>query len=216
MLDEIRPNWRHLDIHEAAGSRRGISAKLKALAPRYVGTQFSPHHDLGTMVAGKRNEDLERLTFPDETFDIHISLDVMEHVYDAASAFGEIWRTLKPGGIFLSTFPVRPWQEKAVVRRFEIAEDGSRIDHMEPEIHGSPVPGEGSLVTIDWGYNLHQQIAEWANFDVRVYRFCDKLHGILGPYTEVILCTKPGPVPKRSPMSRLQRLKLRLTRSWCP
>ncbi|OBQ59852.1 hypothetical protein A8145_24795 [Mesorhizobium loti] len=62
----------------------------------------------------------------------------------------------------------------------------------EPEIHGNPVSNEGSIVTVDYGYDLHLAIAEWAPFDVRVYRFADRTHGILGEYTDLIVCTKPA------------------------
>jgi len=82
---------------------------------------------------------------------------------------------------------VRKWQTEAWERRFEILADGSRKDFKPPEIHGNPVSNEGSIVTVDWGYDLHQKIPEWAPFDVRVYRFADKTHGILGEYTEVIV-----------------------------
>jgi hypothetical protein len=36
---------------------------------------------LGELVSGVRCEDLEHLTFTDATFDIHITQDVMEHVF---------------------------------------------------------------------------------------------------------------------------------------
>jgi hypothetical protein len=45
-------------------------------------------------------------------------------------------------------------------------------------------------VTVDYGYEIHKQIAAWTPFDVRIYRFNDVEHGILGEYTEVFLCRK--------------------------
>ena len=50
------------------------------------------------MVQGVRCENLEELTFPDESIDLHISQDVMEHVFQPKRAFAEIARTLRPGG----------------------------------------------------------------------------------------------------------------------
>jgi SAM-dependent methyltransferase len=190
VLYEIRPNWRNLKIHESSAAKRGVSLKLSQ-ATGYVGSQYYPNTPWGETVGDFRNENLEALTFPDNEFDITVTLDVMEHVYNPDKVFQEIHRTLKKGGIYVCTFPVRKWQTEAWERRFEILADGTRKDFKPPEIHGNPVSNEGSIVTVDWGYDLHQKIPEWASFDVRVYRFADQTHGVLGEYTEVILCIKP-------------------------
>jgi SAM-dependent methyltransferase len=46
-----------------------------------------------------------RLPFDDETFDFIFSNSVLEHVQDLRSAFLEIHRVLKPGGVTLHLFP---------------------------------------------------------------------------------------------------------------
>ena len=90
----------------------------------------------------------------------------------------------------LCTFPVSKRQISAVERRLEFGPYGE-IKHLKtPEYHGSPVSADGSLVTVDYGCDIHQALADWAPFDVRVYRFADKTHGIPGEYTEVFLCRK--------------------------
>ncbi len=48
-----------------------------------------------------------RLPFPDATFDIVVSYQVLEHVQDHDAAFSEICRVLKPGAIGLHLFPGR-------------------------------------------------------------------------------------------------------------
>lgn len=191
VLDEQFSNWRSLRIHECSPIDRGISAKLKAEAGDLVRTQFYPGTPLGSMQDGFRNEDLQRLTFDNDMFDLFISLDVLEHIPDPQLAFREIWRTLKPGGSMLCTWPIRKHQVPGLIRRAVFHEDGT-IEHLlEPEYHGNPVdPQGGSLVTVDYGYDVHQLISETAPFDVRVYRFSDQTHGILGEYTEVFLCKK--------------------------
>lgn len=190
IMNELRPNWRNLSIHESSAANRGISLKMSSEASGYVGSQYYPDHPFGNQIGSYRNENLEALTFDDETFDITVTLDVMEHVYHPDKVFQEIHRTLRCGGIYLCTFPVRKEQVAACERRFELMPDGSRKDFKEPEIHGNPVNGEGSIVTVDWGYDFHQQVPKWAPFDVRVYRFADITHGIIGEYTEVVICLK--------------------------
>ena len=190
VLNEVLPNWRDCSIHESSPENRGISKKIRTEAKRYIATHFFPSIGLGQMHRGFRNEDLQHLTFPDNDFDLFVSLDVFEHIPDPRLAFGEIWRTLKPSGIMLCTFPVRKAQLAAMERRVVFNSDGTLTHLKPPELHGNPISSEGSLVTVDYGYEIHKAIAEWADFDVRIYRFNDKEHGILGEYTEVFLGRK--------------------------
>lgn len=196
VLEEVFHNWRHLEIHECSPANRGISLKLKQEAKRLTQTQFYPDLPLGSTERGYRNEDLQRLTFPADSFDLFISLDVMEHIPNPEIAVREVWRHLKPGGHMLCTWPVRKSQVDAMERRVVFNEDGT-LTHLKPEEwHGNPVDPSGALVTVDYGYDIHKALSKWANFDVRVYRFSDHTHGILGEYTEVFLARKrEGQVP---------------------
>lgn len=190
VLNEQFPNWRDMDIHESSPMNRGISAKLHKQAAKLVRSQYYEDIPFGDCRDGFRNEDLQQMTFADRSFDLFISLDVMEHIPEPARAFAEIHRTLKPGGAMISTFPVRKAQTIDMEYRVKFAPDGTMNHLKKPEYHGNPVSNEGSLVTVDYGYDIHQLIAKWAPLDVRVYRFCDERHGILGEYTEVFVCRR--------------------------
>ena len=190
VLNEMRPKWRSLAIYESSPAPEGISLKMAREAAGYVASQYFPDKELGSTHGAFRNEDLERQTFADEVFDIVVTLDVMEHVYRPDLVFSEVCRTLRPGGLYLCTFPVRKWQVEGWERRFTRSENGETTHHKDIEIHGNPIDGSGSIVTVDYGYDIHQQIAEWAPFDVRVHRFADRQHGIIGEYTEVFACAK--------------------------
>ena len=50
-------------------------------------------------------QNLESLLYEDESFDLFITQDVMEHIFEPSKAFKEIARVLKPGGahIFYGT-----------------------------------------------------------------------------------------------------------------
>ncbi len=80
---------------------------LRKSFPRSVGSEY-----LGDTVplgqensAGLRNEDLTRLTFPNESFDAILSFEVLEHIPDYCAAFRECARTLKPHGKMLFSVP---------------------------------------------------------------------------------------------------------------
>ena len=53
-----------------------------------------------------------RLPFPDATFDVVITSEVLEHIQDDVSALGEMVRVLKPGGRFAATVPA--WMPEVV------------------------------------------------------------------------------------------------------
>lgn len=56
-------------------------------------------------------ENALNLTFPDQSFDLVVSVEVMEHVGDPERMTQEVARILKPGGLFFVTFPQTrfPW-----------------------------------------------------------------------------------------------------------
>lgn len=49
--------------------------------------------------------DATKLPYPDETFDRAIASEVLEHIPDDTSAYGELMRVLKPGGTLAVTVP---------------------------------------------------------------------------------------------------------------
>ncbi|PRD41165.1 methyltransferase type 11 [Phyllobacterium phragmitis] len=191
VLRETVPNWPNLFIHESSPMNRGISIVLKRDCENYVGSQYFPEQPFGTKVGEWQNENLEALTFPDNSFDLTITMDVMEHVFHPKLALQEIYRTLKPGGYYICTFPIRkyltePMTVRASIKNGEIV----HADGITPEYHGNPVAKE-ALVTVDYGYDIHHLISYWTSFDTRIYRFSDRRHGIMGEYTEVVVCRKP-------------------------
>jgi SAM-dependent methyltransferase len=187
VLADRYPEWRSLRIHESSPIGRGISAKLKTECAEYIPTQFHPNRPLGDLVDGVRNEDLERQTFPDRSFDIVITLDVMEHVNEPSSVIREIYRTLRPSGAYIFTTPTYKGITSSQ-RRARILPSGDIEFHAEPEFHASPVDAAGSLVTFHYGYDLPQLIGSWSPFDTRVIRFDERRMGILGEFTEVYIC----------------------------
>jgi SAM-dependent methyltransferase len=191
VLERRFPDWRGLAIHESSPADRGISRKIREGAPGYVASQFFPGEAPGTTVRGFRNENLEAMTFPDASFDLVVTLDVMEHVNQPDTVLREVRRTLRPGGAYLFTVPTYKGKV-ASERRAHYREDGS-VEHMaEPEYHGNPVSDAGSLVTFHYGYDFAELIHAWSGFEVEVMRFHDHRHGVIGEFTEVYLATWPG------------------------
>jgi len=87
----------------------------------------------GTHVDNILCQDVERLTFPDESFDLCTCTEVFEHVEDDRTGFAEVHRVLRPGGRLVFTVPLADVEE--TVER--VRRDGGRLVHLlEPEYHG--------------------------------------------------------------------------------
>jgi hypothetical protein len=80
-IKEQYPNWKELKIHESSPGNRGHSLTLKKHVKNYQASQYFGDENLGSIIRGFRNEDLENQTFEDEQFDIVVTSDVMEHIY---------------------------------------------------------------------------------------------------------------------------------------
>lgn len=183
------PNWRNLAIHESSPHPRGASLKLKRECKSYVASHYFPGKPLGMVVDGFRNEDLEVQTFLDESFDLVVTLDVMEHVNQPGDVLREVERTLKPGGAYIFTSPT--YKDRVTSERRALYNtDGSILHHAAPEYHGNPINDAGSLVTFHYGYDFAERVFDWSGLDVEVVRFHDHSHGLIGEFTEVYVATK--------------------------
>lgn len=184
------PEWRSLKVHESSPCGRGVSVKLKEECPGYVASQYYEDFSRGSVhPQGFRCEDLENLTFSSRSFDLVITQDVMEHVLNPTRAFAEIARTLKPGGAHISTVPLvnRAQPSQARARR---GEDGSIIYLCTPEYHGNPIDPNGSLVCMDWGYDICDFIFKASGLYTTMVYIDDISRGIRAECIEVLISKK--------------------------
>jgi SAM-dependent methyltransferase len=100
-------------------------------------------------------ENLQDLSFPDETFDLVITQDVLEHVDRPEKVFSEIYRVLKPGGYHIFTIPYH--ESNPTLRRI-VVENGEKIHKYSPVYHGDPLREQGALVFTDFGSDMNIMI----------------------------------------------------------
>jgi SAM-dependent methyltransferase len=74
------------------------------LAP--VSIERARRRGVGEVVEGSLSEPLP---FPDDSFDLAVSFDVIEHLDDDAFALGELRRVVRPTGQLVVTVPAYPW-----------------------------------------------------------------------------------------------------------
>jgi SAM-dependent methyltransferase len=118
----------------------------------YVRSYFWDGLPPGAVRDGLRCEDLTRLTYGSEVFDLIITSDLFEHVFKPEAAFREIYRVLKPGGVHVFSLPVRwPFPVASVARA---RRHGGQIEHLLPPVYHRGGDGSDSLVVTDWGADL--------------------------------------------------------------
>jgi SAM-dependent methyltransferase len=105
VVELFYPNWADLRIHESSPGETGASARFRRECKEYIPSQYFPNVVSGSLANGIRCENLEALSFDDASVDLHITQDVMEHVFQPSTVFAEIARTLRPGG---GTYLYRP------------------------------------------------------------------------------------------------------------
>lgn len=124
---------------------------------------------------GLRNEDATQLTFADDSFDVALSFEVLEHIPDYRKALHETRRVLRQGGRFYFTAPFVPsWQETIVRAKIE---SGEIVHILEPEYHGDPVRAEGILCFQHFGWDIVDSLAEAGFSDIQALAFDQPDHG---------------------------------------
>ena len=109
-------------------------------------------------------EDMCALSYDDESFDLVLSSDTLEHVPDPRAALAETYRVLRPGGRHVFTVPIDP----------RLSTTRSR-DGLEPQFHGRG-GGPFALVTrkadmlahTDFGSDVPELLQE-AGFEPEVH-----------------------------------------------
>jgi SAM-dependent methyltransferase len=176
-----------MEIHEGSQGHPYVMN----FAKHYSHSSYVPSAELGSIVDGKRCENLERLTFKDQSFDLFITQDVFEHVFEPEAAFREIMRVLRIGGAHVFTVP----KHKGLLetrQRAKLSNEGV-IEHLlEPNYHGAPDGEDPALVTWDYGYDFELSVSEWCGgVPVQTFRTRDHSKGIDALFNEVFMVRKP-------------------------
>ncbi len=191
VLGQHFPDWRSLSIHESSPCGPA-SEKIRRECPGLIASQFFLDVPRGEIRNGQQSEDLESLTFPDDSFDLVITQDVFEHILQPDKAFAEIARTLKPNGAHVFTVPY--YRGKKTVIRARPAASGGIAYLMQPDYHANPVDPKGSLVTTEWGDEICDFIFNASAMTTTIFNFFHTRLGLEGEFLDVIVSRKVAPL----------------------
>lgn len=192
VLEQEMPNWKDMKIHESSPNGN-ILRMFREQCAQYTYSYWYEDEALGReLQSGSTNQNLENLTFEDETFDIFITQDVLEHVNRPEKVLMEISRTLKKGGKHIFTTPLYPF--KKTIPRIKMHGDKRELI-LPPIYHGNPISRDGSLVTYEWGgYDFLEMVDEITGMESKIVEFPNSKenfeNGLEGDFLQVIVSTK--------------------------
>jgi hypothetical protein len=177
--------WPRVYNTEASGPvHEAMKGSTTYIASEYLGPSVRP----GTVVDGKRHEDLAGTSIADGVVDLVLTSDVFEHLPDPYAAHREVGRILCPGGVHVFTVPFDQTSLRDDVRA--VVHDGEIRHVAEPLYHHDPLrPGVGTLVYTVFGLETLLRLDE-LGFDPFLYQLHDPLLGIVGPNAIVLAARK--------------------------
>lgn len=114
VLQKIERGSVVLDLGAGAGVVRQMN--FKGMVAKVCGVDVDPRVASNPMLDEGVVSDAGCIPYPDKTFDVVFSDNVVEHLEDPASVFSEVCRVLKPGGVFLFKTPNK-WHYMPIIAR---------------------------------------------------------------------------------------------------
>ena len=139
---------------------------LKDNFPTIIESEYFPNYSSGEYVDNILNQDVQNLSFADESLDLITSNQVFEHVPDDIKGYKECYRVLKNNGALIFTVPlfnIPQTEQLAAIVNNEI------IYFSEPEYHDSRAAGPNSILTF-WHHSIQDicNRVEEAGFNARL------------------------------------------------
>jgi len=103
ILTKIHPDFTILDLGAGAGIISYMN--FKGYGKKICGIDLDPRVESNPFLDEGKVADANKIPYPDESFDLIFSDNVMEHLDQPVLIFKEVKRVLKPGGLFLIKTP---------------------------------------------------------------------------------------------------------------
>jgi SAM-dependent methyltransferase len=113
----LEPGARILELGAGTGRQ---ALDLSARGFRVDAVEIGASNYAGERLFPIVEYDGRHIPFPDATFDIVFSSNVLEHVVDLQQIYSEIRRTLRPGGYCLHVLPTHTWRFWSTLSAFPV------------------------------------------------------------------------------------------------
>jgi SAM-dependent methyltransferase len=150
---------------------------------QYYCSAFLPDVDPGKQISERAFcQNIEKISFDDESFDLVITEDVFEHIRDYEKGFREIFRILYIGGYHIFSVPCY-FYKPTIHRVYTFGDDDMHI--LPPEYHGDGIRGK-ILAYRTFGIDIFDLLRK-IGFETEVIfsKYADQKYGIFDSYTFV-------------------------------
>jgi SAM-dependent methyltransferase len=181
----------HGTMHDILSKQQADYVASEFLGPGLIPGSIHDHPAFGRV----RHEDLTDLSFANESLDLVISAEVLEHVPNPYAAHGQIHRVLKKGGVHLFTVPINDnpdardenyaqWDDRGYLW-FRGSSNGTPLP---PQFHGDPVNPKGGVLVYQI-YGAGEMMARLCDmgFHVAAEYYFDAKIGVVSPNGILIL-----------------------------
>jgi len=156
-LKKLVPNWEDKEIYELS-SRGPFFKFLHKRASHLTYSEYFDDVAPGVYKGRVQCQDVQELTYGNSSFDVCTCTEVFEHVPNDLKGFREIYRVLKPGGLFLFTVPLS--DHKKTVERARLKE-GKVIYLEKPEYHDDRICGVGAVLCYrNYGLDIVEKLGQ--------------------------------------------------------
>jgi SAM-dependent methyltransferase len=143
ILRKLHPHARGLRVLELS-ARGPLVNYLRRSGALLTTSEFLDGVEPGSERDGVRCEDVQRLSFADNSFDLVTHTEVFEHVEDDLAGFRELFRVLAPGGVTLFSVPIDP--SARTCERVE--REGDTLRYLQtPEYHDDRLRGQAKVLS---------------------------------------------------------------------
>ena len=160
---------------------------VRYLAPRtrsLATSEFMEGVTPGSLHNGVRCENVERLSYANDSFDLCTSTEVFEHVADDRRGFAEMRRVLRPGGWLVFSVPLTG---AATTQERTAMIDGERHDVLPPEYHGDRYRGRQVFCYRNYGEDIVERLRDVGFPDARL---CDPGLHLFGHARRIVVARK--------------------------
>jgi SAM-dependent methyltransferase len=191
ITEQVTPLFNHLNVRFS-----------NLIGSEYLGNDL----ESGIVQNNIRHEDMTKLSLADESVEYYLSFECFEHIPNYTQAISEAFRVLKPGGVFLGSFPFDRNNKKNLIKA-KLDKDGSIIFLMEPEYHGDPVAEKGILCFTIFGWEIIEEFHREGFEDAYAMFIWSDVYGYLGGEQIFFIAKKGISKRKRNWLSLFNRKK---------
>jgi len=156
ILKELVPSWEDKEIYELS-SRGPFFRFLHKRASHITYSEYFDNVTPGSYKGALQCQNVQELTYASDSFDVCTCTEVFEHVPDDLKGFSQIYRVLKPRGLFLFTVPLS--DRKKTLERARL--NGGKLIYLEKaEYHDDHIRGAGNVLCFrNYGLDIVERLS---------------------------------------------------------